>query len=46
MTRVLLENATKEYGDVMAVNDLNMGIREKEFLVSERSSSVAIFLPG
>ncbi|HET6262288.1 MAG TPA: ABC transporter ATP-binding protein, partial [Chloroflexia bacterium] len=33
MSRVLLENVTKKYGDVMAVNDLNMEIREKEFLV-------------
>ncbi|HYP38983.1 MAG TPA: ABC transporter ATP-binding protein, partial [Chloroflexia bacterium] len=33
MSRVLLENVTKKYGDVMAVNDLSMEIREKEFLV-------------
>src|SRR5438094_5071059 len=33
MARVLLENITKKYGDVTAVNDLNMEARDKEFLV-------------
>ena len=33
MTRVLLENITKKYGEVLAVNDLNIEVRDKEFLV-------------
>jgi multiple sugar transport system ATP-binding protein len=33
MARVLLENVTKKYGDVLAVNDLNIEVRDREFLV-------------
>src|SRR5438046_1041910 len=33
MARVLLENITKKYGDVLAVKDLNLEARDKEFLV-------------
>src|SRR5689334_20846152 len=33
MAKVLLEHITKKYGDVLAVNDLNLDIRDKEFLV-------------
>jgi multiple sugar transport system ATP-binding protein len=33
MAKVLLEHITKKYGDVIAVNDLNLDVRDKEFLV-------------
>ncbi len=33
MARVLLEHITKKYGDVLAVDDLNIEVRDKEFLV-------------
>ena len=33
MTRVLLENITKKYGEVLAVDDLNIEVHDKEFLV-------------
>jgi multiple sugar transport system ATP-binding protein len=33
MARVLLENITKKYGDVTAVDDLNIDVKDKEFLV-------------
>jgi len=33
MARVVYEHVTKRYGDVFAVNDLSLEIRDKEFLV-------------
>ena len=33
MARVLLEHVTKKYGEAVAVNDLNIEIKDKEFLV-------------
>jgi multiple sugar transport system ATP-binding protein len=33
MARVLLEHVTKNYGDVVAVDDVNIDIHDKEFLV-------------
>src|SRR5688500_11546356 len=33
MARVLLEHVTKKYGETVAVNDLNIEIKDKEFLV-------------
>ncbi len=33
MARVLFENVTKRFGDVVAVNDLNLEVQDKEFMV-------------
>src|SRR4028118_558187 len=33
MAAVTFEHVSKKYGDVLAVNDLNLEIRDKEFLV-------------
>ena len=33
MAGVQLENVTKKYGQVMAVDNINLAIRDKEFLV-------------
>lgn len=33
MARVVLDHVTKRYGDVVAVNDLSLEIRDREFLV-------------
>src|SRR5947207_2897757 len=33
LTRVLLEQVTKQYGDVLAVNNLTMEAQDAEFLV-------------
>ena len=33
MASVTYEHVTKEFGNVLAVNDLNMSIADKEFLV-------------
>jgi multiple sugar transport system ATP-binding protein len=33
MAKVLLENITKKFGDVVAVNDFNLDITDKEFVV-------------
>jgi multiple sugar transport system ATP-binding protein len=33
MARVVLEHITKKFGDVLAVNDLNIDVRDREFLV-------------
>src|SRR4051794_33634996 len=33
MARVLLEHVSKKFGDVTAVNDLNIDVRDREFLV-------------
>lgn len=33
MARVVLDHVTKQYGDVVAVNDLSLEIRDREFLV-------------
>jgi len=33
MASVTFEHVTKKYGDVLAVNDLNLEVRDKEFLV-------------
>jgi multiple sugar transport system ATP-binding protein len=33
MARVVLDHVTKKYGDVVAVNDLSLEIRDREFLV-------------
>ena len=33
MARVAFENVVKKYGDVTAVNDLNIDVADKEFLV-------------
>src|SRR5579884_4321430 len=33
MARVVLEHVTKKFGEVLAVNDLNIDVRDREFLV-------------
>ncbi len=33
MAKVILQNLTKKYGDLLAVDDLSMEVRDKEFLV-------------
>jgi multiple sugar transport system ATP-binding protein len=33
MAKVLYEHVTKRWGDVVAVNDLNIEVADKEFLV-------------
>src|SRR5438445_8030054 len=33
MAKVVLEHVTKRYGDVLAVNDMSLEVRDKEFLV-------------
>jgi ABC-type multidrug transport system fused ATPase/permease subunit len=43
MARVAFENVVKKYGDVTAVNNLNIDVADKEFLVLVGPSLCAVW---